>query len=451
MKNKILFSLLAMLIMLSACEKYLDEKSKKSLVVISTVKDLQALMDYHTAINEGEPSGAEISADNYYLTSADFNAMAQEGYRRMHIWEKDNFYSFTPNDWSNSYRTVYYANTVIEAAPNIAYRAAEQAAVDNAVGQAHFHRARAFFNLAQLFALAYDPATSTKDLGVPLRMETDFNVASERSTNEETYQQVISDLKKAIRLLPNTQPSVLRPTKPAAYGLLSRVYLSMNKFNEAKLYADSCISFNFKFLDFNTLNPALTYPIARFNTEVINDNQASPSAPVNVSISKVLPALYAQYHANDLRKTVFFRSNTGGTYTFKGGYLGSGALFGGVAIDEIYLTRAECLIRANDVPNGLKDLNALLVNRYKTGTYIPYANLTQVDALNLVLLERRKELLFRCLRWTDIKRLNKIGANIELKRELNNVIYTLEPNSPRYALPLPETIIGMTGMIQNPR
>jgi tetratricopeptide (TPR) repeat protein len=323
--------------------------------------------------------------------------------------------------------------------------------MNNAVGQAHYHRARAFYNLAQIFTLAYDPTSAPKDLGIPLRMATDFNVVSERASNEETYQQIIQDLKKAIALLPVLQPSVVRPSKPAAYGLLSRVYLAMNKYNEAKLYADSCLSFNFKFLDFNTLNATLTYPVTRFNSEVLNDNLISPSAPVQINITKTVPELYNQYAANDLRKVIFFRTNTGNTYTFKGSYLGNNGLFGGVAIDEVILNRAECLIRAGDVNNGLKDLNALLVNRYKTGTYVPYVNLSQTDALNLVLLERRKELLMRCLRWTDIKRLNKMGANIVLKRDVNNTIYTLEPNSPRYALPIPEDIIAISGMLQNPR
>jgi tetratricopeptide (TPR) repeat protein len=451
MKNKVFFSLMAITISLFSCEKFLDEKSKKSLVVISTVADLQSLMDYNTNINEGEPCGPEVSSDNYYLTDVDFNAMDSDGYKRMYTWGKDDFYPAYPNEWSNSYRAVYIANTVIETAKQITVTPLELVRLNNALGQAHYHRAKSFYNIARTFSLAYDSQTASTDLGIPLRMESDFNIASERANNEETYRQIIQDLKTAIQLLPITQPTVLRPTKPAAYGFLSRVYLSMNKYSEAKLYADSCIAYNFKFLDYNTVNTSLTYPITRFNPEVIHDSHIGPGFPVNISISKVIPELYNQYATNDLRKIIFFRSNTGGTFSFRGGYLGTNALFGGVALDEVYLNRAECLARAGDVINALKDLNALLVNRFKTGTFVPYNGLSQSDALNLILIERRKELLMRCIRWSDIKRLNKLGANIVLKRNVNGTIYTLEPNSIRCALPLPEIIIARTGMPQNPR
>ncbi|SEM08104.1 hypothetical protein SAMN05216436_101351 [bacterium A37T11] len=56
----------------------------------------------------------------------------------------------------------------------------------------------------------------------------------------------------------------------------------------------------------------------------------------------------------------------------------------------------------------------------------------------------------RGLRWMDIKRLNKEGANITLTRNLNGQIYTLPPNDPRFALPIPEDVIDLSGMQQNP-
>lgn len=72
--------------------------------------------------------------------------------------------------------------------------------------------------------------------------------------------------------------------------------------------------------------------------------------------------------------------------------------------------------------------------------------------LQWILTERRKELLFRDLRWMDLKRLNKEPAyETMLIRTFNGVTYTLKPNDPRYALPLPRNVINLTGMSQNPR
>jgi hypothetical protein len=87
----------------------------------------------------------------------------------------------------------------------------------------------------------------------------------------------------------------------------------------------------------------------------------------------------------------------------------------------------------------------------KTGTFIPATAPDAATALALIITERRKELLFRGLRWMDIKRLNKEGANIILTRVVNNTTYKLMPNEKRYALPIPEYTISISGMPQNPR
>ena len=66
------------------------------------------------------------------------------------------------------------------------------------------------------------------------------------------------------------------------------------------------------------------------------------------------------------------------------------------------------------------------------------------------MVERRKELTKRGVRWIDIKRVNKEGANIILKRVEDEGVYTLLPDANFYALPIPDDIIKQTGMPQNP-
>jgi hypothetical protein len=92
-----------------------------------------------------------------------------------------------------------------------------------------------------------------------------------------------------------------------------------------------------------------------------------------------------------------------------------------------------------------------LIKRWKTGTFIPVTAASNTEALDIILLERRKELLMRGLRWIDIKRLNKEGRNILPKRIINGQSFSLSVNENRYALPLPDDIISITGMPQNPR
>jgi len=71
--------------------------------------------------------------------------------------------------------------------------------------------------------------------------------------------------------------------------------------------------------------------------------------------------------------------------------------------------------------------------------------------LNKILTERRKELLMRGLRWTDLRRLNKETAfATTLSRIVNGTTYTLPPNDPGYVFRIPLSVINFTGIEQNP-
>ena len=126
------------------------------------------------------------------------------------------------------------------------------------------------------------------------------------------------------------------------------------------------------------------------------------------------------------------------------------APFDGVSTNEIYLIRAEANARQGKTTDAMRDLNELLAMRH-TDTFVPLAASSPSHALDLILLERRKELLMRGLRWVDIKRLNKEGAGITLKRTVEGVEYMLSPNDLRYALPIPEDVITLSGIEQNKR
>ena len=129
---------------------------------------------------------------------------------------------------------------------------------------------------------------------------------------------------------------------------------------------------------------------------------------------------------------------------FKGSYAQSTSVhFSGITTAEMYLVRAECYARKGNKDAALADLNTLLVRRWKAGSFIPVTAATSQDAFNKIMIERRKELLMRSLRWVDLKRLNKEGANIVLKRVENGQTYTLLPNANYYALPIPKDIIDL--------
>ena len=112
---------------------------------------------------------------------------------------------------------------------------------------------------------------------------------------------------------------------------------------------------------------------------------------------------------------------------------------------------AESYAQLGDYSKGMNTLNQLLVTRWKTGTFKNLTASSKQQALEIIRIERRKELLFRGIRWSDLKRYNRDGANIVLTRSVNGQTFTLPPNDYRYAIAIPEDIVEMTGMPQNKR
>lgn len=453
LKYAILIFFLFVCFLIPGCKKYLEEKQDQKLTVPDTVQDLQSLLDNWYTINQNFPEAGELSSDDYFLTYSDWSSR-REYIRRTYTWEEDRLFEpGTNNGWGNSYYNAYIANTVLYHIPNVRKTTANESEWNNTKGSANFLRGICFAQLAWIWSLAYDEMTSETEMGIPLRLDPDFNTLSTRSTVKQTYDQIINDLKEAANYLPETPTHVIRPSKAAAYGWLARVYLSMRKYDSALIYSSKYLDRYSELLDFNSFDSSSDDPISSFNTEVIYHSLMN--TPVSSSRIRIDSTLYNSYKENDLRKVIFFKSNGNGTYRFKGSYDGSnygGNAFNGIATDEIYLIRAECFARRGDKDAALNDLNTLMEKRWKNnGTWIPFTTASSQDALIIILQERRKELIQRGLRWADIKRLNKEGANIILKRELNSTVYILSPNSPRYALPIPEDVIAITGMIQNPR
>jgi hypothetical protein len=444
-----LMAILLMAITFFSCKKYLNEKSDKSLVVPTTLTDLQGMLDDNFYMNSRTPGFGETSADDYFVKLSDYNSFGNFN-QLAYTWRLET-YTFG-NDWNFAYTAVYNVNYCLEKIDKIQKTVQNEYAWNNIKGSALFFRAYYFLLLSWEYSKAYDENTSQKDLGIVLRLGSDFNVPSVRASTEDSYAQTINDLKQAIVYLPENAQTPMRPSKAACYGALARAYLSMRKYDSAFKYADACLKIKSDLLDYNSadVNPGAGVPFQPFNKEIIFYTTQSGNYPAKSrNFALIDSLLYSSYEDNDLRKTAFFFPNKG-YHGFKGNYSSSrNSLFNGIATDELFLVRAECNARAGRVGQAMEDLNTLLLNRWRAGTFIPVSPPDAATALNKILLERRKELLMRGLRWIDVKRLNKEGLNIIPKRILGSDTYTLMPNDGKYALPLPTDIINITGMPQN--
>jgi starch-binding outer membrane protein, SusD/RagB family len=123
--------------------------------------------------------------------------------------------------WYVSYKIINGANALIETLEE-----GVSSQSDHMKGENYFLRAVAHFNLANLYSKPY--VLGRDNPGIVLRTSTDTKI-TQRSTVGKVYDQIVDDLKEAIRLMGN-QPRKDNSgyvTKAAAQGLLSRVYLYM--------------------------------------------------------------------------------------------------------------------------------------------------------------------------------------------------------------------------------
>ncbi|WP_257670785.1 RagB/SusD family nutrient uptake outer membrane protein [Parapedobacter tibetensis] len=448
-----LLTVAAMACALQSCERYLDAKPNAKLTTPSSLQDLQYMLDDYSNINNvGYPATSEVLSDNYYLSDQDWTSLSNLYDRNNYLWIADDT---DASAYTRPYMVVYIANVVLEQLPNIPYQSAETSQFNQIKGSALFLRAALHYAVAQLYGQPYDANNEQVGAGIALRYTADYKDPVVRSSVKETYASMISDLKEAARLLPVVPLVKSRPSKPAAFGWLARAYLAMNDFENAGAYADSCLQLYDSLMDFNALDASANAPISRFNEEVIFHARGTVNAALHPSRAKIDTNLYQSYADDDLRKIVYFKENADGSHAFKGDYDGSGVstgyVFGGIATDEIYLVRAEAQARSGNTEAAMEDLNVLLASRFDHGAFVPLTATDAEEALALILGERRKELLFRGTRWTDLRRLrNDPRFFTAPKRTMDGNGYELPAESPRFTLLIPHDVITINNMPQNP-
>ena len=458
MKNIILLLLVCLALAQLSCRKdFLAKSPDRSLLVPLNLKDFQAPLDDNSVMIVS-PSLPFISADDFYITDNGYTSLATPVERNCYIWSPnvDIYEGRMIGDWATPYLQIFTTNVVLEGLEGIRGEDRQLQLFSTIKGSALFHRAFAMFNLAQVFAPAYDVNTANTDLGIPIRLEADVNKKVGRSSVFDTYKQILEDLNTAVNLLPITSEYKTRPISGAAHLLLARTYLLMGNYVQASHHAKKTIEQSVGLIDYNTLNSSSVrpFPIAlpNSNVEVLFYSSMitygfllSPLVGVDIN-------LYAAYVGNDLRRDLFFRDRGNNIFQFKGNYTGATSQFGGLSLAEAYLIDAECVARIGNYSNAFEILGELLKKRWKTGTFLHYTATSREEAIKLILKERRKELVARDTRWSDLKRLNLDPIyEVAISRRLNGSDYSLMPRDKRYALPIPIQEIAITGIPQNPR
>ncbi|MBO9634125.1 MAG: RagB/SusD family nutrient uptake outer membrane protein [Chitinophagaceae bacterium] len=452
MKKKIqgILIILSSLLVSSCSKGWLEEKQNIKLIVPSTLNDLGLLLNSSEFEYDGRGAG-ETSCDDYSFTPEQMDQLYFNSDRDFITWKKERDLEKGPaqlDEWVAAYEQIGICNTVLEGLEKITRTDNNKAVYDRIKGCALFYRSRQFLNIALDFCKPYDVSTARSDLGVPLKLTADIEEKITRSNLEDSYQRIITDLETASKLLPVEQPLRTQIARGGAYAMLARAYLFMERYQDAQRAADSSLK-NHPYVEdynpvYNTGNASLVLESKEMHLR-ISVMVRSSSSP---SIGRIADELYDLYENNDLRKSLFFRKETDNKYTFYGLY--TRQQFSGTTTAEVLLILAEAKARLGDKDGALDALNSLLSKRYISQSFVPLTAQDATEALDRILIERRKELVARALRWQDLKRLNRDPRYAKtLTRTIGSETYTLPPNDPRYVLPIPQFVINYNGITQN--
>ena len=434
--------------LLASCDDYLTVEPRESISDELAIADKTSL---NTALRGAYRS---LGSGGYYGGTYVQLGFVPSGNVVYQVFNNLQDLNFLPEDgsfqsaWSAIYRTINITNHIIQKAGGIADINLTEAERQQIIGEAHFIRALAYFDLARAFG------------GVPLKLAPTVDIANDatlsRSSISDTYAQVHSDLDVAEVNVGNSVNRV-RATRHAVWALKARYYLYNHQWDKAIEYAtrviDQSDSYN------------LVFP---FDSWFKNG--------VSQTAESVFEVAFSAQNTNDLRTTMSLLAK-GGEYRFRpsdgvvsvlkksdtGGdrlalidsvkqtnaTLYAGALYYRtpatdpsyiLRIAEQYLIRAEARAQADDLSGAIDDLNTV-----RERAKLPHTDAVARDAiLDAILDERRLEFLWESHRYFDLARTGN------LKREIEALKPNLTITEKHNLFPIPSNEVILGGLEQNP-
>lgn len=363
----------------------------------------------------------------------------------------------------SGYALIRACNFVLEKANE--YDVQDPQMASNVRGQAYAIRALTYFTLLNIFA---QPYSFTPDASHPgLAIVTTSNISDPvagRNTVKQGYDLMISDLQKAIDLLPAATVTTLKMNRNAAKALLSKIYLFKGDYTAARQMAAAVV----KDVPIMTTN----YPAKLFTpneTEALF--QLPPGTGTNNKYTTNFANLYfrsrIQFRAssdiakmlsespNDLRRAwVSFVATPAPGYWNVTKYP-SGATADpttdianayyqtALRSSDLYLVAAECYANLGREDSALYYLNAI---QRRANAVLTPSSITGKALLDSIYKERRKEMSFEGMRMFDLLRWKQgVTRSDETAPALKSLSF---PNS-RAIAPISKLDVTILGLEQN--
>jgi hypothetical protein len=473
-KMAVAFALLMALLV--SCKKSFLEVVPKGKLIAQKVSDYNLLLSNLDLVNVGAtaqvPMGDELASIEPYFSGANLKT------QRLFRWDD---VVYEPDEDAIELKTpmqnIYLFNKIINEVPN-AKDGTEQQKTSIAA-EAMAGRAWTYFLLINYFGKPYHQVTSATDLGFPIVKNADVTATKfTRASVKEVYEFIVNDLISAIPNLPERTTHRVRMSKSAAEGLLGKVYLFMGKFNEALPLLNAAITdmgnadIPVRLYDYNvTFAPGGAFlPIGSFGPsypyvpniqESIFGKQAFSFWTFSANELVLSRQTVDLFDASDLRLKFYSKATYFGP-DYPNGLLrkmGPSNIQYGVLVPDIYLLRAECKARLNDLTGAKADVETLRKNRMPASSApVPTAVASQsLSLLKFILDERIREFAVSGYRWFDMRRLSvdPLFSNTVFTHTLYSTTgsvastFTLKPA--RFVLRFPQKVMDENpGMQNNP-
>ncbi len=436
---------ISLVVLLSSCEKFLEVNPKESISDAVTIVDRTsaetAIRGVYSALASGDYYGTSFQSIGY-LSGDNIQWTGSQSQVQEFINKKVNADNATISSaWVAIYRTINRANNVITKVANVTDPQLTQALKNQYIGEAYFIRALAYFDLARTWG-------GVPLITVPTVNPTD-NVGLKRSTQAETYAQVLKDLEAAEPLLPATTDRY-RATRKTVWALRARYHLYQKEWAKAEEYASKVIT---DVTNYRLLKPfsAFFANDARGTAESIFEIFYNGTTEVNSHRGQWQPQTNGgtrQWAPNDALVALLNDPTVGGNRSTLVAKDNQNRWYGNlyyrnpasdpsyiIRIAELYLIRAEALAQQSKLNEALVDLNLV---RDRAGI-APSTAATKDNVLLAIENERRVEFALEPHRWFDIVRTGRA----------NTVFGVTDAN--RLLLPIPvQQLLSDKSLEQNP-
>jgi tetratricopeptide (TPR) repeat protein len=324
---------------------------------------------------------------------------------------------FLQTYWNNNYNTINRTNHIIEKVPLVTDIKLTMDLKNQFLGEAYFIRALSYFDLAKLYGGVQIFLTPTKSYTEKIGVK--------KSTQAQVFAQILDDLNKAEGLLPATVVRN-RATKFTVYALRARLYLYLNRFDDAEKDLNLILAnTSYRLIKPFALATGTTESVLELTYSINNQNpgftlwqgnrQLSPTATLHnlLNDSKVGGGRKILSKLNTSNQYIgsIFPTNASANYVIR--------------TAELYLNRAEARLKKSnpDITGALSDLNVV-----KARSEIATSTANTKESLLLEIEnERRVEFALEPHRWFDLVRTGR-AAEVLKVNNANKYIFPIPAN-----------------------